>query len=258
MYIYAMLRVGDVLVTAGYSGKIEFWSATAFKMIHRAKNIGVSTNFLRHFATKASFKSVEPRANLNLIKAAKEIPKPPERDISGWRTTQASKEFPETALRAILQEYEVRLRDNLFKFQKEKYKDMIINDFLKAHYGFTVKAIHKESKMCQVVTRKMTVGQAPWWFWVMVLNSNNRKNKLRWSAWKKIRQKLGVSKPTDNAWMIRHRVKKRLPVVPAVYDDLGHKCTPRIQLSYKVLPPGDIGQAIYGPIQYRSKSSRKY
>eukprot|EP00494_Astrolonche_serrata_P019771 UN19985 len=24
--------------------------------------------------------------------------------------------------------------------------------------------------MCQVKTRKLTVGQCPWWFWVMVLN----------------------------------------------------------------------------------------
>jgi hypothetical protein len=42
MYIYAVLRVGNVLVTAGYSGKIEFWSATDFKMIHRVQSNRIS------------------------------------------------------------------------------------------------------------------------------------------------------------------------------------------------------------------------
>ena len=108
-------------------------------MIRRGTNLGVSTKFYRHFATQVKVKRGPEKANLNLIKAAQNIGEPPERDIAGWRTTQASKEFPETALRAILQEYEIRLRDNLFKFQKEKYKDMTVNDFLKTHYGFSVK-----------------------------------------------------------------------------------------------------------------------
>jgi len=180
---------------------------------------------------------------------AKEI-KPPEmgeRELGGWRCTKTSKEFPETALRAILQEYEIRLRDNLFKFQKDKYKDMTVNDFLKQHYRFSVKQVYKEAPLCMVKTRKMKVGQAPWWWWVMVLNTNKRKNHLRWQAWKKVRQKLGISKPSDNTWMIRRRVKKRLPQVPAVYDDIGTKCFPRIHIKYKVLDYHERGEKIYEP-----------
>eukprot|EP00494_Astrolonche_serrata_P015377 UN15526 len=75
---------------------------------------------------------------------------------------------------------------------------MLVNDFLKTHYRFSVKPVCKEARMCQVKTRKLTVGQCPWWFWVMVLNSSERKQKLRWQAWKKVRQRLGISKQSDN------------------------------------------------------------
>jgi len=175
-----------------------------------------------------------------------QIPEP-EKDIAGWRTTQASKDFPETPLRAILQEYELRIRDNLFNFQKDTYKNVIINEFLREHYRFCVGHVPKETKMAGVIARKHTVGQAPWWYWVMILNTAKRKQRLKWEAWKKVRQMLGVSKVIDKSWMIRKRVRRRLPLTPMVYHELGDKKKPRIHINYKVLPKDAEPEDIYNP-----------
>jgi len=180
------------------------------------------------------------------LREIKNIPEP-DTDIAGWRTTKASTDFPETPLRAILQEYEMRIRDNLFNFQKDTYKNVIINEFLREHYRFNVGHIPKETKMSGVIARKHTVGQAPWWFWVMVLNTAKRKQRLKWEAWKKVRQMLGVSKVLDKSWMIRRRVRKRLPITPMVYHELGDRKKPRIHINYKVLPKNAEPDEIYNP-----------
>jgi len=210
---------------------------------------------LRRFCTKVQFRKDPPKQSLqNLLRNAKDVPNPPKRDIGGWRVTQASEDFPETALRAILQEYEIRLRDNLFKFQKSKYQQMPIDEFCKIHYGINPnkktgakgRPLIRDSDSCGISKPRLTtVGNAPWWYWTLMFNSSRFKKKMRHQAWKKIRQKLGVSKKIDNSWMVRRRVRKRLPRTPAVLDDLGHICDPRIRIHYKVLEEGDSGDPIY-------------
>eukprot|EP00494_Astrolonche_serrata_P014602 UN14737 len=78
-----------------------------------------SCTYIRPFTTSTTFFKTPDKIDLAELRSkAAQIKEPPQ-DIGGWRVTDASKNFPETALRAILQEYEYRLRDGLFRFQKK-------------------------------------------------------------------------------------------------------------------------------------------